>query len=213
MKKIKNYCSVSVVQKLSIAMATVILFLSSGIAYAQHAFNLTFRPAANFPVKDLGETRLNAGGGFETTLSYRFLSHIDIYAGWGWNMFSQKESAAGLKNEFNETGYKFGFHFIHPLSAESKLNFMIGGGGIYNHIETENEEGDIINDTGHGLGWECDAGLWIPVGHHNRWHLIPSVMYHELSRDINMEEINTTVDLNYFSIGLGVSWTLWSAAE
>ena len=88
---------------------------------------------------------------------------------------------------------------------------MVGGGGIYNHIETENEAGDIIDDTGHGLGWQVETGLVIPVGHHNRWQLIPAVRYRALSREIDIEGTKTAADLTYFSVGMGVSWTVWSA--
>ncbi|HKR06658.1 MAG TPA: outer membrane beta-barrel protein [Bacteroidia bacterium] len=207
MKQIKNQFNF-------IRMASVIVFLFAfSIAQAQNNLNITFRPGANFPTKDLGETKLSNGGGFEGTVSYRFMPHLGAYAGWGWNAFSETKSIADSKNEFEETGYTFGLQFIHPFSPESKLDFMIGGGGIYNHIETENKEGDIIHDTGHGLGWQAEAGLSIPVGHHNRWHLIPAVRYRALSRDIAIEGINTTVDLNYFSAGMGVSWTVWSAEK
>jgi hypothetical protein len=192
---------------LKFLIGNMLLFVF-GIAEAQNTLNITFRPGANFPVKNLDNSKLSAGGGFETTIAYLFAQHFEGYAGWSWNTFSEKESSGDLKLKFEETGYTFGIQFIHSLSQESKLNFMIGGGGIYNHIETGNKIGDIINDTGHGLGWQIETGLLIPVGHHNRWQLIPSVRYRSLSRDISFDGNSTTVDLVYFSAGLGVSWII-----
>ena len=86
---------------------------------------------------------------------------------------------------------------------------MLSAGGINNHIETENGEGDIVNDTGHGMGWEVDAGLGIPVG--KRWQLIPGIRYHSLSREMKSGTVSEPVDLNYLSVGVGVSRTLWQS--
>jgi len=216
MKKSKNQLNGLTSQRMfAIRITTVILILLVfSSAKAQNNLSITFRPGANFPVKDMGATKLNNGGGFEATVAYKFIPNLAVYGGWGWNQFSEKESTADLKLQFEETGYTFGLQFIHPLCAESKLNFMIGAGGIYNHIETENNNGDIINDTGHGLGWQADAGLSIPIGHHNRWQIMPTVRYHALSRDMTISDgTQTTADLNYFSAGVGVIWTIWKVAE
>jgi hypothetical protein len=196
----------------AIGITSVILFLFAfSVAHAQNNLNIMFRPGVNFPTKDLGKTKLNNGGGFDGTVAYLFIPHLQIYTGWGWNSFSEKETTSDTKVEFTETGYRFGLQFIHALSSASKLNFMIGGGGIYNHIETENTDGDILHDTGHGLGWEADAGVSIPIGHHDRWQLIPNVRYHALSRDVTANGTTSAVDLNYFSVGLGVTWIVWKA--
>src|ERR1044071_4885807 len=112
-----------------IGVLPVILFLFAfSIAQAQNNLNITFRPGANSPTKNLGETKLSNGTcGFETTIAYRFMPRLQAYAGWGWNFFNEKEPPADFKLQFVETGYTFGLQFIHPLSSSSKLNFMIGG--------------------------------------------------------------------------------------
>ena len=193
---------------------TAVLFFLGVLsnAYGQNNLNITFRPGANFPLNDLGTTELSHGaGGFETTIAYRFIPNLQVYGGWGSNWFSESESKDDSGLRFVETGYSFGLQFIHPMSSESKLNYMIGGGGIFNHIETENEDGDLIDDTEHGVGWQVDAGLLIPIGHHNRWQIMPTVRYHALSREVTSNGINSTLDLNYFSVGVGVIWTVWRA--
>ena len=79
---------------------------------------------------------------------------------------------------------------------------MLKGGGTYNHIETENNEGKIIDDTGHGFGWQLGAGVGIPLG--KKLQLIPEVRYRSLSRDISIGDGSRPVDLNYISAGAGL---------
>ena len=197
MKQVKNSMTFTIV-----VMLTMLIGQST---QAQHQFNVTFRPSFNFPVKDLGSTELKKGGGFEATVSYRFIPRLAAYAGWGWNTFGPKQSDNSVAH-FEETGYRFGLQFIHPLTTESKLNILLSAGGVGNHIETENEQGDIIYDTGHGLGWEVDAALSIPLN--DRWQIVPGIRYHALSREMMDGTVKESVDLNYVSVGVGVSWTL-----
>lgn len=186
------------------AVIGLILILSSQSADAQKKWSFELKPGVNFPTKDLHDAKLKTGFGFEGVLAYRFMPHLAAYAGWSWNKFNADKSFAGNDTDFEETGYSFGLQFIHPIS-NSNISYLIKAGGIYNHIETENSAGNIINDTGHGLGWQAGAGVSIPLG--NRWNLIPEVRYRSLSRDIKIGNEKIPVDLNYVSAGLGISYT------
>ncbi len=181
-----------------------ILVTSSQSAYAQNKWSFELKPGANFATKKLGDANLKTGFGFEGAFAYKFMPHLAAYAGWSWNRFSSGQSFAGSNMDFEETGYCFGLQFIHPIE-NSKISYMIRGGGTYNHIETENSAGKIINDTGHGLGWQAGGGLKIPMG--KRWLLIPEVRYRSLSRDIKIDETSTPVNLNYISAGIGMSYS------
>ena len=64
--------------------------------------------------------------------------------------------------------------------------------------------GDIISDTGHGVGWEAGGGLTIPVG--NRLMLTPGVRYRALARDLELGGITTPVDLQYVTVALGLAY-------
>jgi opacity protein-like surface antigen len=190
----------------SIMVITMLITLCMAqVVHAQGKVNATFRPSVNFPVKDLGTTELKSGGGFEVNFSYRFMNKLSAYAGWGWSSFSPKQSE-NIVSHYEENGYRIGLQFIQPLSAESKLNLHLGAGGVGNHIEAENDEGDILDDSGHGMGWEVEAGLSIPVS--KRWQIVPGIRYHSLSRDMTIDDREESVDLNYLSVGVGVSWTL-----
>ncbi len=175
------------------------------VAQGQGKVNATFRPSVNFPVKDLGTTELKSGGGFEVNFSYRFMSKLSAYAGWGWSSFSPKQSE-NIVSHYEENGYRVGLQFIQPLGAASKLNLHLSAGGVGNHIEAENDEGDLLDDSGHGMGWEVEAGLSIPLS--ERWQIVPGIRYHSLSRDMTIDDREESLDLNYLSVGVGVSWTL-----
>jgi hypothetical protein len=147
------------------------------------------------------------GGGFEATFSYQFIEGFTMYGGWGWNSF-QSEAGQESFAHVEETGYRFGIQRIQPLSTTSKLNFLISAGAVWNHLEAENDDGDIIDDSGHGIGWEADLGISIPLS--EKWQIVPGVRYHSLSREL----ITVTngapqpVDLSYMAIVVAVSWTL-----
>ena len=193
-----------VVRSIMVITMLMPLFMAL-VAPAQGKFNATFRPSVNLPVKDLGTTEIKNGGGFDVTLSYRFLPKLSAYAGWGWSSFSPKQSE-NIVSHYEENGYRFGLQFIQPLSAASPLNLHLSAGAVGHHIEAENEDGDILDDSGHGMGWEVEAGLSIPVS--KRWQLVPGIRYHSLSREMTIETRKESVDLNYISVGVGVSWTL-----
>jgi hypothetical protein len=185
------------------ALAVIILFAFNPLQ-AQERWSLEMRTGIASAVKALGDTDLSNGFGFEGTIAYRFMPHLSAYAGWGWNQFSANRSFAGADVDFEETGYTFGLQFIHPV-GQSNLNYLVRAGGLFKHIETENKKGGIVDDSGHGLGWQIETGLVIPIS--SKVQLMPSLCYRSLSREIGIASVNTPVDLNYLSTGIGVSWS------
>ena len=73
-------------------------------------------------------------------------------------------------------------------------------------IEIENQEGDLIADSGHGLGWEVGAGVAIGVG--EKGSLTPGPRYRSLSRDLEFDGVEVPVDLRYVTAELGFAWHL-----
>ncbi len=187
----------------SVIFLAIVMMSVSRITFAQDRWGFEFRPGVNFATKKLGDADLKTGFGFEGTLSYRFIQHLSVYAGWSWNKFGSDQSLTGSRLDFEETGYTYGLQFIHPI-GESKINFLARAGGMSNHIEVEQDD-EIIADSRHGLGWQVEGGVVVPLG--EKWRLLPSVRYRALSRDLQIETIKTSVDLNYLSIGVGISRT------
>jgi hypothetical protein len=184
----------------AIAIAMVCI---SEITFAQDRWSFELRPGVNFATEKLGDVNLNTGVGFEGSFAYRFMPHLSAYAGWSWNKFGSDEQIDGTSLDFEETGYTYGLQFIHPI-GQSKINFLARAGGLANHIEVEKGD-EIISDSGHGFGWQIETGLAVPFG--ERWRLMPTVRYRSLSRDLEIETVTTSVDLNYLSVGLGVAVT------
>ncbi len=166
-------------------------------------FGIEMDGGASFALKKLDDANMKAGFGFEGTLHYRFYKHIGAYAGWGWNRFSSENSFAGKNCDFEETGYVFGLQFKHPI-GNSPIAYYVRAGGLWNHIEIENSEGDIIKDTKHGLGFQLAGGIYIPIG--KNWSVNTGLKFNSLNRkDVEFpDDIKRTLDLKYLSLRVGI---------
>ena len=182
-------------------LITLVLFMTHAIM-AQDRLSIELRIGPSFTTQDLGNSELNTGIGIEGIVDYRISDLVGAYVGWGWNHFSADESFAGNKSDFEETGYLFGLQLNQSL-GDGPLALYARLGGIYNHIEVENNDGDIIADSGHGLGWRAGIGMDIHLG--SNWHLKPGIKYQSLARDLEVESQTTDVKLNYLAPSIGIS--------
>lgn len=191
-------------------MGFVMLFLFLGATFLQGQNPWTFdvRAGVAVPTQDIGEDELDTGFGFEGTIAYRVLPHLSAYGGWDWHKFGSEESFAGADADFEETGYAFGLRFEHPFAGESGDGpaFRLRGGATINHLEVEDQNGDLVADSDHGLGWEAGAGITLPLS--DDWRLSPGARYRSLSRDLTVGDVTTEVDLRYVALELGVTWRL-----
>lgn len=176
----------------------VLLILATSSLIGQNKWSAEFRPNIDFPTKDFVDSNVEVGFGFEVAVGYRFIEHLGAYVGWGYNNFKIEDSDV----DFDETGYNFGLQFIHPLGSSESLSYLLRAGMIYKHIEIEDRDGNRIDDSGHGLGWEVGVGLNYHIG--TNWNLRPQVGYQSLSREVDFEERAYDIDLNYLAFGLGI---------
>ncbi len=184
-----------------VAITLFSLFALNSFAQPQQSrFSFELNSGPSIANKDLGGADLNIGAGFEGILHYRVMPHVSAHLGWGWNKFSADQSFAGPDMDFEETGYIFGLQFKHPFKNNS-LSWFVRASGLYNHIEIENEDGDIIEDTGHGLGLQFAGGLDILLT--NTWSFTPSLKLNSLSRDLESGETERNLNLNYDCLRLG----------
>jgi len=164
-------------------------------------FGFELSSGASVSLTKPGNTTLNPGFGFEGIFHYRFMPHTGVYGGWGWNRLGADNSFAGTDVCFEETGYVFGIQFKHPF-GENKLSYYLRAGGLYNHIEIENTDGDITHDSGHGLGWQLAGGIDLDLG--KNWSLTPGVKFNSLNRDVENEGVNVPLDLKYLQLRVGI---------
>ncbi len=184
-------------------IAGMVMLLISSNVFAQNSekkLGIELNGGVSMATKELSNTNLNVGGGFELLLHYRFMPHFGAYAGWGWNQFSTEKSFAGNDIHFEETGYILGLQFMHPI-GDSPFSYYVRGGGLYNHIETESDD-DIINDTGHGFGFQLGGGINYYLG--KNWNLMGGVKFNSLSRDTDFKGVSKTLDYQYVSLRVGV---------
>lgn len=191
-------------KKLFLTTVALILFMAFNQSIAQNKWTISLRPGVDYATQNIADANLKFGLGADLTIAFRLIPHLAAYTGWSWNHFAVDNSFAGSDASFEETGYSFGLQFIHPF-GESGLSYLVKAGLTYNHIEIENNNGDIIIDSGHGLGFQTEAGLVIHLS--ERFSISPSVRYRSLNRDIKIQNAVASVNLNYISLGVGLSYT------
>lgn len=183
-------------------LISLAIFVKFSIAQeSEKRFGVEVSTGASVATQKLGGSTLNPGVGFEGILHYRFMPHTGVYGGWGWNKFGADESFAGNDVNFEETGYVFGLQFKHPIK-NAPMSYYFRGGALYNHIEIENEDGDILEDSGHELGWQLAAGIDINLG--KNWSLTPGVKFNSLSCDVDHNNTNVPLDLRYLQLRVGI---------
>ncbi len=179
----------------------VLLSMSSFAQESEKRFGFELNSGVSIATKKINDAKLNTGFGYEGTFHYRFMPHLGVYGGWGWNRFGSDNSFAGNDVCFEETGYIFGLNFTHPLST-SKLSYYVRAGALYNHIETEDNSGDIVHDSKHGFGYQLAGGLDINIG--KNWSLTPGIKFNSLSRDTKIEGVSKQLDYQYISARIGI---------
>jgi opacity protein-like surface antigen len=190
----------------TLLIAGLALLIAASPAEAQdRRFGVEVRGGAAFPIQDIGADELGRGVALEGTFSYRFTPMVGAYAGWGWAHFNPETSFAGADIDFEKTGYVFGLGFDLPLSENAPVSGWLRVGGSVAHLELEDAEGDIVADSGHGLGFDAAAGLAFALG--DRWTLTPGVRYSLLSRDLEIGTVTTEMELEYVAVDLGLAFS------
>lgn len=192
------------------ALALVVTLLGAPLAAqseegaSRWSFGLHAGIAA--PTSEIEGDDLGAGTGFETNFAYRVVRHLAIYAAWDWHRFTP-DDVLGLSDvEVGESGYAIGLRFDHPLGSEngSGAGYRIRAGMTLNHIELEDADGDMIEDSGHGVGYEFGAGVMFPLA--GPWSIGPQVRFRSLERELDVGGGEVDVDLSY--LAFDVVWNL-----
>ena len=163
---------------------------------------LDLRPVVATPSR-LAGSDLDMGLGFGAAVAYQLQPHLHLYGGWDWLQFASEQSFLGADHDFGETGYVFGLRFEHPFGDASPMLYRVEGGGTYKHVEIENEDGDIVADSKHRLGYEFGLGLLWPVG--NTWRVGPTMRYRSLEPKFDMTGATTRGTLRYMGLELSIS--------
>jgi opacity protein-like surface antigen len=190
--------------KTKVMLISAFCLLMMGATFAQekgNRFGIELNGDVAIVSNDLAGASLNTGLGFEVILQYRFMPYTSVYGGWGYSHFNANESFAGTDVDFEQTGYILGLQFLYP-HGNSPVSYFVRAGLLYSHIETENNNGDIISDTGHGLGFQVTGGIEVALG--KNWSLAPGVKFNYLSGETDLEGVNYQLDHRYVSARIGI---------
>lgn len=171
-------------------------------ASGEEGWHWELRTGVAVPTGNLGNAELDTGFGLEGTVAYGFSPNLSGYFGWDYHNFGVDRRLAGTDVDVDETGYVFGAQWQDKLGYGS-LDYRVRAGITINHIELENSAGSIVADSGHGPGFELGAALLVPLG--AQWTLTPGLRFRMLSRDIPLNGRDVSVDLRYFTVGVGIS--------
>mgnify|MGYP000667797189 CR=1 FL=1 len=202
-------------------LATVLTLVSISLvpltAQAQAAatpsrFAIEITGDGAFPTSKLGDAELSTGFGFGANLQVRLQMHLQAYAGWEYHHFQSEQLIASQDTDIDQTGYTFGLRFAHPFTAEATTDrrgralpgYWVRAGALVKHIELENDAGDIISDTKHGLGWEAGAGVILPLS--DRLSLTPGARFQSLTRDLTIASTTRSVTLSFATATVGLTF-------
>ena len=186
-----------------IGLTLLIFVCNSVFGQTQKRWNIEVRPSVNIANQKAGGAELNTGFGAEATVGYLLFENFGVYGGWSWNKFDANRSFAGDNVQFTESGYSLGLCFIHSFDS-SNVQFLVRSGLVYSEIGLNNSEGNLINKTKPGLGWQVEAGFSFVIT--SNFNLVPTVRFHTLTRDLKIGDSSSPISLKYVSLGLGGQW-------
>lgn len=185
------------------AMAVATTLFQSAPAHAQERWNVELRGTGGISTQDAARDTHENGFGIEAAVQYRIMSHLAAYAGWNYTQFGGLETIAGPDMELDETGYALGLRFEHPLRTGGRTSGWVRSGMTYNQLEIESSDGVVAHESGHGFGWEFGAGLSVPV--RGLWSVTPGIRYRSISRNLDIANVVTPVELQSVAFELGLS--------
>jgi opacity protein-like surface antigen len=203
-KTIKHFSKNSLNMKTKVFLVfAMCAFLAMGTKAQENEkrFGIELNGDVAFVSSDLAGASLKTGLGFEALLQYRFMPFTSIYGGWGYSHFNADNSFAGPDTDFEQTGYVLGLQFKHPI-GNSPVSYFVRAGALYSHIEIENNNGDIIGDTGHGIGYQVAGGIEVSLG--KNWSLAPGLKYSSLSGETDFGSSTYQLDHRTVSARIGI---------
>lgn len=169
---------------------------------AQGKWSLEFRPNLDYATTKIGDEKIKTGFGFDANVTFNFITNMGVYAGWGWNSYRAENIPETGNIDLNQTGYTFGLQYINAIN-NSAIGYFLKFGGLFAHIEVEDETGDTIADTDHEWGWEITGGLYL--FNVSTFSLRPQLGYRSFSGNFNSGSLGEQVDINDFFFGIGIA--------
>jgi len=189
--------------RIIIGTAALLTLLQSTSVDAQERWGIELRGSGGISTQDVDREAYETGFGLGGTVQYRFLSSVAAYGGYHYTQFNVMETIAGPDMHLEETGYVAGLRFERPLREGSGTSGWLRTGLTYDNLEIEDSAGDIVEESGHGFGWEFGAGLLVPVI--AGWNVTPGIRYRSTSRDFGIGNATVPVELQHVAFEMGIA--------
>lgn len=161
-------------------------------------FGFEFNGGWSLPVRKIENYSMKPGFGFEGLLHYSFIPALGVYGGWGWNRLAPYSATDHC---YEETGYVLGLNFRFAAVNEPTIAGYLRAGVIFDHVETEDSDGRIINDTGHGPGFQVAGGVEMSLG--KNWSFTPGIRFNSLAGEETVEGETKQRIYQYLSARIG----------
>ena len=150
---------------------------------AQQPWTVELRGGAAFPTVDMvGDLGTGNGVAIEGAVTYDFLPFLGVFVGWDWVGFTPEESFAGTDIDFEGTGYLAGLRYERAVTDALPFEVWLRTAVRYDHLELENDAGDIVAGTDRDVG--LDVGLGLAFAINESWVVTPGVRYRAITHDV-----------------------------
>jgi len=186
-----------------VAIAGLLVFSALPVSAQDNRWSVEIRAGGNISTESFAEVDQKAGVGLEGSVAYRVLPNLSLYAGWDWQHRQAKDPLFGATADVEDTGYAYGVRYLFPVDTRAKPFLRLGG--LFNHVEIEDEDGTLVADSKHtGQGWEMGGGLNVTLN--DSWSLTPGVRYRRFSPDVRFGGTTTSATVAYVTLDVGVAW-------
>jgi len=179
-------------------------------AAAQTVLPLSFevRGGVVIPRGDFDEGA-STGWSAGATVHYRVAPMVTVFGGFEHAAFSVDDDAdfEGVDADITDQGFRLGARFEVPLGGLTGVGPWLEGGATLNRTSinlSDDESGASISvDSDRAVGFEVGAGLSFAVA--PKISITPGVRYRShKAKFTDLDGEDAEVDVNYFSIDLGV---------
>ncbi|HVG45086.1 MAG TPA: outer membrane beta-barrel protein [Longimicrobium sp.] len=151
----------------------------------------------------------NTGWSVGGTIHYRVAPMVSVYGGFEHAAFTvdDDEDFEGVDADITDQGFRLGARFDVPLGSMTGIGPWVEGGATFNQTSIGLSDGStsLDVDSDRGVGFEVGAGLSFAVA--PKISITPGVRYRSHKAKFSDPDGGTEeaeVDVNYFSIDLGV---------
>lgn len=123
----------------------------------------------------------NISRGFQVQYENTLYKVFRYYIGWGYSIFNYDHQNSNESYDIEQTGYSFG---IKSMQNFLSIDTSLYAGITYKHYEHELDSIDLMEDSGHDLGYELGFIMAIPIN--QSWDVYGKLGYEYSSNELSI---------------------------